>query len=130
MDPITLVMLAVLAVLVFFMFRNNKKRQKDQAELLNKMVPGAEVMTSFGLFGTLIAVNDETNIAEIAVADGVVLRVHRQTLSKVVEDDAAAESDSDSADVDKTADADTIAATPDVAASDVDGTPERKKADD
>ncbi|WP_167045779.1 preprotein translocase subunit YajC [Salinibacterium sp. ZJ454] len=127
MDPITLVMLAVLAVLVLFMFRNNKKRQKDQAELLNKMVPGAEVMTSFGLFGTLLSVNDDTNIAEIAVSEGVVLRVHRQTLSKVVDEDAPAEVE---ADADTSADADAITATDDVVAPDVDSTPERKKADD
>ncbi|WP_232466299.1 MULTISPECIES: preprotein translocase subunit YajC [unclassified Diaminobutyricimonas] len=79
-------MLAILAVLVFFMFRNSRKRQKDQAELQTKMVPGAEVMTSFGLYGTLVSVDDEKVTADIEVAPGTVVRVHRQTLSKVVED--------------------------------------------
>ena len=43
MDPLTLVMLAVLALLVFFMFRNGRKRQKDTLSLQSKMVPGADV---------------------------------------------------------------------------------------
>ena len=49
MDPLTLVMLAVLALLVFFMFRNGRKRQKDTLALQSKMVAGADVMTNFGL---------------------------------------------------------------------------------
>jgi preprotein translocase subunit YajC len=82
-------------VLVFFMFRNSRKRQKDQAELQTKMVPGAEVMTSFGLYGTLVSVDDEKVTADIEVAPGTIVRVHRQTLSKVVEDTAATDAEVD-----------------------------------
>ena len=32
-DPFTLIMLAVLAVLIFFMFRNSRKRQAEAKEL-------------------------------------------------------------------------------------------------
>lgn len=85
MDPITLVMLAVLALLIFFMFRNSRKRQKEQAELQTRMVPGAEVMLSFGVYGTLLSVNDEDNTARVEVSEGTVLRVHRQTLTRVVD---------------------------------------------
>jgi preprotein translocase subunit YajC len=98
MDPFTLVMLAVLAVLVFFMFRNSRKRQKDQAELQTKMVPGAEVMTSFGLYGLLVAIDDDTNIAEVEVSPGTIVRVHRQTLAKVVEDTEVTDTDTQDAD--------------------------------
>ena len=40
-DPFTIIMLAVLAVLIFFMFRNSRKRKRDAEELQNKFVPGA-----------------------------------------------------------------------------------------
>ena len=42
-DPFTIIMLAVLAVLIFFMFRNSRKRQADARELQAKVVPGAKV---------------------------------------------------------------------------------------
>ncbi len=87
MDPLTIVMLAVLALLIFFMFRNSKKRKEAIAELQDKMVPGAEIMTNFGLFGTLVSVDEENNIAVIETSPGVTARVHRQTLARVVEDD-------------------------------------------
>lgn len=90
-DPLTIGMLLILAVLIFFMFRNSKKRKAQQAELQDKMVPGADVMTNFGLFGTLVAIDEDSNEALIEVAPGTTLRVHRQTLARVVDDETPAE---------------------------------------
>lgn len=84
LDPLTIGMLVILAVLVFFMFRNSRKRKAQQEELQQQIVPGADVMTNFGLFGKLISTNDITNEAELEVSPGVVLRVHKQTIAKVV----------------------------------------------
>ncbi|KPG84177.1 preprotein translocase subunit YajC [Frigoribacterium sp. RIT-PI-h] len=85
MDPATLIMVLLLVVLVFFMFRNKKKRDRQQAELQNKLVPGVEVMLSFGVYGTVVSIDDENNVAEVEVSPGTVLKVHRQTLGRVVE---------------------------------------------
>ena len=87
MDPFSLVMLAALALLIFFMFRNSKKQREAQAALQEKLVPGAEVMTSFGLYATVVSIDDETNVAVIDAGKGTTLRVHRQVLTKVVEDE-------------------------------------------
>jgi preprotein translocase subunit YajC len=85
MDPATLIMVLLLVVLVFFMFRNKKKRDRQQAELQNKLVPGVEVMLSFGVYGTVVSIDDENTLAEVEVSPGTVLKVHRQTLGRVVE---------------------------------------------
>jgi preprotein translocase subunit YajC len=85
MDATTVIMVLLLVVLVFFMFRNKRKRDAQQATLQSKMVPGVEVMLSFGVYGTLVSIDDEANIAEVEVSPGTVLRVHRQTLGRVVE---------------------------------------------
>jgi preprotein translocase subunit YajC len=85
MDSLTLVMLAVLAVLVFFMFRNGRKRKKDQEALQATMVAGADVMTNFGMYGTIIAIDEEANKVELQIAPGVVVEIHRQTIARVVE---------------------------------------------
>lgn len=78
-------MLVLLVVLVFFIFRNRRKRQRDQAQLQTKMVPGVEIMLTFGLYGTLVSIDDENNVAEVEIAPGTVIKVHRQTLGRVVE---------------------------------------------
>ena len=85
MDPLTLVMLAVLAALVFFMIRNSRKRQKDQAALQSQMVAGAEVMTNFGMYGTILAIDEEANKVALEIAPGTVVQLHRQTIARVVE---------------------------------------------
>ena len=103
MDPLTIVMLAVLALLIFFMIRNSRKRRADLAELQDKMVPGAEVMTNFGLFGTLLEIDEESNIAVLETGPGSTVRVHRQTLARVVEDDIV-EEESDEVDADDSTD--------------------------
>ena len=85
MDPLTLVMLVVLAALVFFMFRNSRKRQKDLAALQAQMVVGAEVMTNFGMYGTILAIDEEANKVALEIAPGTVVQLHRQTIARVVE---------------------------------------------
>ncbi len=85
LDPLTLIMLAVLAVLIFFMFRNSRKRQAEQRELQSKVQPGATVMTNFGVFGTILSIDEEENRVELESSPGTVLTVHRQTIARVVE---------------------------------------------
>ncbi len=93
MDLFNIALLAVLAVLVFFMFRNNKKRKQQQEELKSQFVPGAEVMTNFGLFGTIVSIDELTNQTEIEISPGTVVRVHRQAIAKVVTESDQPDSD-------------------------------------
>jgi preprotein translocase subunit YajC len=84
-DPFTIIMLAVLAVLIFFMFRNSRKRQADARSLQSKVQPGAKVMTNFGVFGTILSMDEEENQVRLETSPGTVLTVHRQTIARVVE---------------------------------------------
>lgn len=85
MDPLTVVMLAVLAVLVFFMFRNGRKRKAEQEKLQATMVPGADVMTNFGLYGTIVSIDEVDNKIALEIAPGTVVDLHRQTVARVIE---------------------------------------------
>ena len=89
-DPFTIIMLAVLAVLIFFMFRNSRKRQADARSLQSKVQPGAKVMTNFGVFGTILSMDEEENQVRLETSPGTVLTVHRQTIARVVEPAAVA----------------------------------------
>lgn len=85
-DPFTIVLIGVAAVLIFFMFRNSRKRKKDMEEMRARIQPGAEVMTSFGMFGTLVSVDEDKNEAIVETSPGTRIRVHSQTISKVVDE--------------------------------------------
>ncbi|MDQ2660832.1 MAG: preprotein translocase subunit YajC [Actinomycetota bacterium] len=84
-DPFTIIMLAVLAVLIFFMFRNSRKRKADAEQLQAKVQPGAKVMTNFGVFGTILSMDEEESQVLLETSPGTVLTVHRQTIARVVE---------------------------------------------
>ncbi len=93
MDP-TLILIAVaLAAFIFFQFRSSKKRQKEAAERLATILPGVEVMTNYGLYGTLVSMDDDENIAMLEVAPGVVVKMHKQVILKAV--DAPVEDESE-----------------------------------
>lgn len=83
-DPTTLLMLAVVAVLVLFMIRNNRKRKRDAAEMATKFLPGAEVMTTFGLYGTLVSIDEDANTVLLETSPKVTVKLHRQAISRVV----------------------------------------------
>ena len=83
-DGLSIAMFAILAVLIFVMFRNSRKRKAQAEELTAKIVPGVEVMTNFGLFGTLVSIDEVSNEAELEVSPGTIVRVHRQTIAKLV----------------------------------------------
>ena len=84
-DITTILMLAVLAVLVFFMFRNGRKRKADLEALQSKMVAGADVMTNFGMYGTIVSIDEAENKVALEIAPGTVVNIHRQTIARVVE---------------------------------------------
>lgn len=89
---LTVALIAVFAVMIFFMFRNSRKRRRDQEQMQAKLVPGVEVMTSHGIFGTIVSLDDEKNEAVLETTPGTRLRLHRQTLTRVVEPTDAPES--------------------------------------
>jgi preprotein translocase subunit YajC len=85
LDPLTIGLVLLLVVMVIFMVRNSRKRKRDAEEQKSKFVPGAEVMTQHGIFGTIISIDDEKNEVILETTPGTRLRVHRQTISRIVE---------------------------------------------
>jgi preprotein translocase subunit YajC len=80
----TYIIVIFAVLLIGFMIFSSRRNRKRQATLREAIVPGVEVMTNFGLFGKLLSVDEVTNVAEIETSPGTIVRVHRQTLSKVV----------------------------------------------
>ena len=85
MDLMTILLLAVFAFFIFTMFRRNKKTQQQQREMQSKFAPGVEVMTSFGLYGTIVSIDDAENKVVLELSPGNQATVHRQAVTKVVE---------------------------------------------
>ena len=83
LDPITILMFALIAVLIFFMFRNGKKRQQAMQELQSGLRPGAEVMLQSGIYGTIESVDEEDNRVTLRSGSSTLV-VHRNAVSQIV----------------------------------------------
>lgn len=83
MDPMTLIMFALIGVLIIFMFRNGRKRRAQMEELQTKMVPGAEVMLQSGIYATIDSIDEEANRATVTSGSSTFV-VHRNAIGQVV----------------------------------------------
>ena len=114
MDPMSLMLFGLLAVMLVFMFMNTRKRQKQmkeqQEEKAAKTVPGAKVLLQGGLYGTIVSFDpvDLDKPAQVELAPGVVIEVHSQAIIRVV--DPTEETADDGADTEDAAE-DTAAET-------------------
>jgi len=84
-DIMTILLFVMLGVFIFLMFRRNKKTQQQQAKLQSEFAPGIEVMTSFGLFGRIVSIDDVENKVVLELSPGNLATVHRQAVTKIVE---------------------------------------------
>lgn len=78
----------IIIAFYFLLIRPQRNRQKKQQEMVMALQPGAEVMTTAGIFGTVAAVTDDQLSLEIS--PGVHIRILPAAVAKVIEQAPAA----------------------------------------
>jgi preprotein translocase subunit YajC len=79
----------IFAVFYFLLIRPQQKKLKEHNEMVSSLKRGDNVLTSGGLFGKIVEVEENTNILHIEIAPDVVVRVTRTTVAEVVDKKAA-----------------------------------------
>jgi len=83
-DIVALAPIALLVVAFYFLLiRPQKQRQRQQAEMVSALAPGAQVMTTAGMMGTVAVVADDEISLEIS--PGVFVRMVPAAVAKVIE---------------------------------------------
>jgi len=89
----------MLGGLYFVLIRPQRTRQRAQKALLDTLEQGDEVMTTGGIFGTIVAIDEEEGILTVEIAPGVQVRMLRQGVSqRFVEDDSYEDDEGESSD--------------------------------
>jgi preprotein translocase subunit YajC len=73
----------IFAIFYFLVIRPQAKRQRETAKMLDSLKQGDRVVTTGGLFGTVVGVKD--NVAVLKVADQVRVEVAKSAITAVVE---------------------------------------------
>ena len=75
-------MIAIFAIMWFFMIRPQQKRQKEIQNFQNTLQEGTQVITGGGIYGTVKKIDLANGIIEIKIADGVVIKVDKNYVFK------------------------------------------------
>ncbi|MEU6724348.1 preprotein translocase subunit YajC [Nonomuraea wenchangensis] len=75
-------LILLVVVFYFLLIRPQRKRQQEAIQMQNSLTPGSRVMTTTGLFATVVAVDNEDVILE--VAPGVETRWVKAAIGRVV----------------------------------------------
>ncbi len=75
-------MIILFVAFYFLLIRPQQKRQKQHREMVSQLSTGDEIITAGGILGKITAVTEQ--FLTIQVADGVEVKVQRQTVSAVL----------------------------------------------
>jgi preprotein translocase subunit YajC len=84
----------IIVAFYFFLIRPQRNRQRQQQQLQSSVRPGARIMTTNGMYATVVAVDDDGLVLEIA--PGVEARFVKQAVMQIVDEtDTADDEDED-----------------------------------
>lgn len=75
MSFLIMMMVAIFAIMWFFMIRPQQKKQKEIRKFQNALAEGTKVVTGGGVYGTVKRVDLEANTVDVEIARGVVITV-------------------------------------------------------
>lgn len=81
-------------IFYFILIRPQQKRLKIQRELMKSLKKGDKVMTTGGIMGTIVKLEND-DVVQLEIAQGVKIRMARASVSEVVNDKPSGESAND-----------------------------------
>ena len=72
-----IMMVAIFAIMYFFMIRPQQKKQKEIKNFQNSITEGTKVVTASGVYGVVKRINMENNSLEVEIARGVTVTIDR-----------------------------------------------------
>ncbi len=82
-NPLTLILI-ICAVFYFIVIRPSRKSQQDTETMRNKLKNGDRVLTSGGIYGTVVGVSDDQ--IQVRVADSVKIHFAKSAVTQLVEE--------------------------------------------
>jgi preprotein translocase subunit YajC len=92
----------ILVAFYFLILRPQRARAKQAEQLQARMAPGAEIMTTSGIYGTVLELRDDSIVLE--VAPGSTLRISKAAVGRVLTDDVSTTDDASTTDASTTDD--------------------------
>lgn len=82
----------IMIIFWFLMIRPNQKRERERQEMLSKLAKGDRVVTSAGIVGTIVGVNDKSVVVRVSDEPPVKMEFLRAAITRVARDEKVTES--------------------------------------
>ncbi|MFQ6093259.1 MAG: preprotein translocase subunit YajC [bacterium] len=73
------------AIIYFLLLRPQQKRQRQQQMMLDSLRKGDRVVTSGGIFGTVVGIKEKQGIVVLRVADNVKIELTKISVARIVQ---------------------------------------------
>lgn len=91
-QPIIFMFIAMFAIMYFLTIRPTQKREKERQAMLSALSKGDRVITSGGLYGTIIGLNEKSVVLRVSEEPPVKMEFIRAAVSRVEKAESASES--------------------------------------
>ncbi len=81
--PMIVMMVAMFAIVYFFMIRPQNKKQKEIQKFRSALAVGQDVITIGGIYGTVKSIDETANTVTLEVATGVKITVTTSAINPV-----------------------------------------------
>lgn len=85
MGSMMIFLVAIFAVMYFFMIRPQQKKQKEHKAMIEALKAGDKVVTNSGMMGTIVHIHDDKNKVVLKVADQVKVEFIKSSIAGLVE---------------------------------------------
>ena len=86
-------LIVIVGAFYFFLIRPQRNRQRQQAQMQKNLEPGTRVVTTSGMYATVVEVNDDGLVLEIA--PGVEAQFVAQAIMRVLPEETEDDEDED-----------------------------------
>ena len=94
-SPVILLLLLGMPVMLFFMMRSQRRKSSQQQSLQRSAGIGAEIMTTAGIFGTIVDEDEDEGTITLEIAPGTQIKLIRGAIARVVSEDEEYDEDGD-----------------------------------
>ena len=78
--PTIIMLVAMFAIVYFFMIRPQNKKQKEIQKFRNSLQVGQDVITIGGIHGTIKSISDEDNTVSLEIATGTTVKFEKSAI--------------------------------------------------
>ncbi len=84
MGSMWIFLVGMLAIMWFFMLRPQQKREKERREMLASLAKGDTVITTGGMIGTIVGLNEKTVVLRVSEEPAVKIEFLRGAVSRKI----------------------------------------------